>query len=813
MSTTSSRPQQAYCEDAPDSDDNPTLADGHAAPRSNSSVKRSSSSDVGKDKPQPSAASDSGYSSRTAATVSSADSAKSSHAHPEARTSPPKQVAVPEAPSAPTVEPAPAPRTRRRTTVVDHEPRRNKTTESPSRSRPIAPTTSVRQDRAPSQPRRSRQDSKTAKSDGPCGHPQCVDCRPARRSSMRVDTGLLHDLPFRQYPPSPSRSYYQPDIPPVGFPGPPSEPLRRTHSASRPTPKSYYSGSAISDAQKWGQSQMAFGPPPSIYNQPMQHPGFASTAQTSHHPHRYYQPGVLPPHSPMMQVPPPLDQRPGMLRGSTLGDFDTRRSSFGYGGGGPPVIMQDRRPADGAQRLPNPRYGPATTTNVSKYVVDNSEDEPHEDDERQAQMLYDRTLMPPPVMPMPPIARRPSLRQSRTSNNAVYTNRQMAADQSESDFEEVDYYDDPRYMRQERLTRESRGPSRRRPSVTSSDRTRSYHTNSIRGAGAEVVVASPRQPRRYRDELREKRRGGGGNEIVAIKSDRDRRRSADVGALQRDAQVHDRRMDSVDQKIRNAQAHLFATGGVSDKNPIDSMRMPQEVPSARKPRGQSVSTRSRAPSNGDRGSHISERSTATRDTNGDFKISLNASTGLNVELNGDMDGKTLSLRPGGDGKMEMVFMDKAQREKRYYEDGSRVTTTTGRKSSRSGREEISRTSSRSERERERERERQRELEKEQREREREHRERELLLEQQRIGIERERERQHEEQEEQERERERVRQRERQRMEKSKRPGVGLSVELTARDDVDDADDVHERRTTTEDTKIYDDNDGLDMIDD
>ncbi|GME43384.1 hypothetical protein GTA08_BOTSDO12229 [Neofusicoccum parvum] len=96
-------PRPAYYESAGESDD-----DGHAGrskPRSQSNVavKRSSqSSDLGRNNAAarpPDLASDSGYSSRTAATKSSADSAKSSS---DRRGSPVKTEAPPAVPDAPT---------------------------------------------------------------------------------------------------------------------------------------------------------------------------------------------------------------------------------------------------------------------------------------------------------------------------------------------------------------------------------------------------------------------------------------------------------------------------------------------------------------------------------------------------------------------------------------------------------------------------------------------------------------------------------------------------------------------------------------
>jgi len=75
-------------------------------------------------------------------------------------------------------------------------------------------------------------------------------------------------------------------------------------------------------------------------------------------------------------------------------------------------------------------------------------------------------------------------------------------------------------------------------------------------------------------------------------------------------------------------------------------------------------------------------------TEGGFKMRIDTSHGMNIEFDGNMEGRVVGFRPTGDGQMELVVGERDGRERRYIEDGraqSQLGSRVGERNSDPGR--------------------------------------------------------------------------------------------------------------------------------
>jgi hypothetical protein len=425
---------QPYIEDCPD-DDSPPSFQGRQSPNAaNVSTKRSHPSDLDKEKPPEvervtniDVRSDSGYSSYTAATVSSTNSAPSV----TSQRSPPVVPAT-TAPVAPAENTAPK---ARRPTVS--EPRQNSANSSPrpqplsrsasQSSRPSAtqrrPT--ITHDRPERKEYRDRRDSRV---EPECTEPNCTSCGPnalpsqrrrpdiqpsqsardVSRLSVVSDQRSMRSDPATYYPSTASPTYTRQSAYPQGsvIIQPSAAPRRRPSISARQQRPMSYSGEP-------GPQYWAPGMPGSYISPPQEHgPPPANSAQWRNN----VPPYQMAPMAPMGQMGPPMP--PYMPQTPGYGQFGPpsyeamprpgmpSRNFSNYARNGPPtVITQAPREQQYSARYPQPQSatqprfpqtlrigaaGPYDTGSDTESSFE--EDEEYDEPAPRAQ----RTIMPPP---------------------------------------------------------------------------------------------------------------------------------------------------------------------------------------------------------------------------------------------------------------------------------------------------------------------------------------------------------------------------------------------------------------------------------
>lgn len=219
----------------------------------------------------------------------------------------------------------------------------------------------------------------------------------------------------------------------------------------------------------------------------------------------------------------------------------------------------------------------------------------------------------------------------------------------------------------------SRTSSKRRPSLASSNRTKATSYSNSSGSARVTVESSGPNSRRIsymgheqRGEMEDKRASFYEGFYEGAMA-----RGKELGPPLRQDNEDRRRKETVDKKSRDVEEYQRSKRGNRDLEMLtaESLRAQQ--------RGATSSSRS---SGGSRVSG-SGRTTATRTENGDLKLRLDASTGVNLELLGDMEGKTLSIRAQEDGMHELVI-GSARGDKSY--DGGSTRSSVTRKTSRRG---------------------------------------------------------------------------------------------------------------------------------
>ncbi|KAF2251822.1 hypothetical protein BU26DRAFT_245187 [Trematosphaeria pertusa] len=661
------RSLHATCEDyhSDDSEDH-VLESFRRSPAANVAAKRSHPSDLGTDKP-PGAEkvanidlqSDSGYSSHTAATMSSADSA------PSAKSS----QSPPAAPASAASMPPPSPATSKRRPTIVAEDRKASSQNSPRK--PLARSGSVTSKRTAGSRRQTVSEE--------CRNPNCTKCGPnalpsrgRRPQPSPLDSGL--DV---SYPPFDQRS--QRSDPASSQTSPPSPTYTR-----QPAP--YMQGSALmqpgqarrrssSNARRplsyqgdpgpnyWVPGMPApypsppheHGPPPAMSaHWSMQQP---QHAQMSPYLMGATPPNYYPPGHPMAQTSPPYDlQRPPL---SARGSYQTGRPTSGFG---PTLVTYEQS----NQPMPSARYPNAPQSARQErfqFESGSSDDESSEEDDYEPDPRNDRALMPPPKLKSTKNTkeRRPSLRHANTTQ--VYNERRMSQSQT---LPERPRERDPRASRVSTAV-PSRAPSVSRPNLVQHPKAQSSYETT---RSAYVTVEDPRARRRrsvqtygkqYEAEQKRQNRDSkiyqdGLDEILV--SDRRRRRTdADtVTKVQYYPEEKDRRV------AMDAEAYQRHTRG-SNAPVIDQVHRDAK----NKPRVPSGPSEGSSRSS-DKKSRVSQsnRTTVTNGGgNGEIRLRVDASAPLSLSFNGDMEGRTLQINPADNGMADIVIGSSRGSENMY----------------------------------------------------------------------------------------------------------------------------------------------------
>lgn len=676
----------ATCEDY-NSDDgevvNGTSFQANVAGQANVAAKRSHSSILGNGKPVevvvPDAASDSGYSSHTTATMSSADSAQSQ------KSSSASMMA--------NLPPAPSPK-RRPAALVDH--RRISSQSSPRK--PLAKSASV------SRRSREREESECTVPNCQCGKSQ--NRRPPTLSPL--DSGLeLNFPPFDQHsdrstyttPPSPMSARQPPPyIQGSAVIQPAVSARRRSSSSSRARPVSYHAG-VTPDTNYWApgmQFPVEHGPPPSMsahFNHPMPSQlmqPFSPMGATPPTGPGFYPPG----HS--LQTPLPYDTQHPHLQQRTSSQYNTRRPTSTYVGR--PVISYDQQVQQNslvsARAAPSARYNDEPT----QSTFDSSSSSDFDDDDYDDDT--DRALMPPPKSKPAP-ERRPSLRHANTTNARMTQSQTLPERNRERDHE-------PRFARSAApTTNNSRASSIRRPSISINGAAKAdSYSNSNGNPKVTVENATSRRRQSYM---------GHEQRIEPEAKHRDYKDTAPPPSRRRQTDLDPRRRDAdLEAKKREAEAYQQRSRGDTGPQLTESALKAAKRSSRIISGGSDVGSMHSKASSHDRSSRISQASQSNHTTisnpgNGEIKMRIDTSTAVNLEFVGDMEGRTIRLNPDPDGDTgfaELVIGAAREKETAYSNErvsiadkssfaGRRLTSrreaeeasVRSRRSSRSGREE------------------------------------------------------------------------------------------------------------------------------
>ncbi len=652
----------ATCEDY-NSDASETVPDTRK--QANVAAKRTTPSpalDKGRRPHGPDGASDSGYSSHTAPTVGSAESApslKASHASSSLRVDIPTPAGAP--------QPSP---TKRRPQLSDA--RRLKTDPSPNRASGHARTSS--------QSRKSRQ-MQSERYSGECSDPRC-DCSRGRPGPPTpLDTPLnVNYMPFVTQP---SPQFYNPPSPQhqrsqtiYAQAGPILEPARSTRrstSTSRARPMSYHAG--ITPDAYW--QPMPYGPtidqrgpppapplaPPSAYNTgPMPFPPLMTPPQSG--------PSYLPPPSHLPDASPPSpyrNPRPPMSHRSTE-TYSTRRPTSVYG---PPVVSQDQSRyntnAMVSARQPSARR--PTNSSMPRYEPEPESDSYSSSDEEDGHD-YDRTIMPPPRAP-PVHTRRPSMRQPNPPNHYVSRSPQRyQSTSSRTGFDrEPDERSSARYSSQISTSAASSRPSSsRRPSLATASG-RSKTTSYPSGAKVTVVESSASSRRRmsymgherraeleaqhrdveaYQAEVAARARPTSQRREIEAARERENRRRSTIIEGQAYGDSTRSSLPLTEQTLRAAKRASRISAAASSEAGSGRSRASSsrdDGGSSRVSGSQRYNTEVRAPSGTNTSNGTATPAGAGKNGEG-FKMRID---GINLEFVGDMAGRTIQLRQQEEG--------------------------------------------------------------------------------------------------------------------------------------------------------------------
>ncbi|KAF2656405.1 hypothetical protein K491DRAFT_678021 [Lophiostoma macrostomum CBS 122681] len=609
--------------------------------------------------------SDSGYSSHTAATMSSADSA------PSAKSQSPPAAAVHAEPN-----PPPSPALKKRPALG--EERKRSSQQSPRK--PLLSRSGSVSSRNTNPPR-DRRSTVTAD----CTDPNCTQCvpNPRVRKSQPPSIASTLDIPYipsdqrsQRSDPAPTRSsYISPQSPTYSRqPAPymqgsaviqPAQSTRRRSSSTARTarPVSYHAGDA---SQGYWQ-----GMPGGSYPTPPQHgppPALSAhynmqQAQASPYPYGGTPPSTY--YGAPLPTPPHDSQRPGMPSRNSS-NYSARRPTSTYGA---TLITQGQS----TENMPSARYPSqpqsARTERFPQAQLgwrgeDDDEDEDEDSseytsssEEEEEETARARRLMPPPKM-KGSTERRPSLRRPKTDH---LSDRRM----SQSLTFDAPRPRDPRAS-QVSTAATSRSTSKARPTLVQGTKAQSAFETSSR-KDARITVEDSRSRRRSEQiydkqyDLEARRRSKIYQEATAIPSQRRRGESNGQSKLR----------DNVD----GVEAYMNRTRG-SDAPFNDQVHKAAKQRASRGPPGPSDagSTRSKGSDHKSRVSH-SARTTVTNGTSagGEIRLKVDASAPLSLQFNGDMEGRVLNINPAEDGMAEIVIASARGNETTYAGDRSSVS--------------------------------------------------------------------------------------------------------------------------------------------
>ncbi|KAJ4355623.1 uncharacterized protein N0V89_003643 [Didymosphaeria variabile] len=681
-----------------DDSEDPVLESFRRSPAANVAAKRSHPSDLGTDKPQADKEkmvhidlqSDSGYSSHTAGTMSSADSV------PSAKTS---QTST--APSSAASMPPPSPAaSRRRPTVVED---RRKPAESPRR--PLQRNNSTASKQRPAATRRPTI-SQTKTQTDECRDPNCTDCgsnapprRRGRRESVAVDSGL--DLP---HPPFDVRSQRS-DPAPSTYASPPSPTYKRQPapymqgstmvqpaqtrprvSSTARRPMSYHGdpGSnyyAPGMPAPYPSPPQDFGPPPSMsaqYSMPQhhqQHPQMAPFMMGTP-PSHFYQGGhpmAQAQAQHMSQASPPYEHQRPSLSARNPSSFHARRPVSGYG---PAMVTHENNKAE--PPMPSARYGNAPQSARQerfpmKALMQTAHHDSESSDEYESSSEEDVPIAPPPKQLMPPPKikskskkeQRPVLRHAKTTQVTQVYNDRRERRQSVSQPQMLP--ERPR-EKDNRASRVSTAPPSRSISTSRPGPPKRVTQSAYDTPRARVLVENPRTSRRqsyqayerayepqyepqyedeYDSELEERRRRRRSKvyrneeEDAILVTERPPRRRTDA-SIKRSEYLVGRETAQV---MNDVEAYQQRTRGTYEP-------LSEQVHKVAKQRA------SRVPSDPDRKTRISQsaRTAVTNgNNNGEIRLRVDTSAPLSLSFNGDMEGRTLQINPAEDGMADIVI--------------------------------------------------------------------------------------------------------------------------------------------------------------
>ncbi|KAK7192119.1 uncharacterized protein CC84DRAFT_1178595 [Paraphaeosphaeria sporulosa] len=714
-----------------DDSEDPVLESFRRSPAANVAAKRSHPSDLGSDKAQPDKEkvlhsdlqSDSGYSSHTAGTMSSADSVPSA-----------KMSQTSTAPSSAASMPPPSPAaTRRRPTVVED---RRKTTESPRK--PLQRNNSTASRQRPAVTRRP-----TLAQAEECRDPNCKTCGPnappprrGRRESLAMDSGLdvsysPSDVRSQRSDPAPS-TYASPPSPTYNRqPAPymqgstmvqPAQTRPRASSTAR-RPMSYHGDPGQNYfvpgmPAPYPSPPHEYGPPPAMpthYSmpQPQHHPQMAPFMMNATPPSHYYQGGhPMAQAQHMPQTSPPYEHQRPQLSARTASNFPARRPVSGFGGA---LVTYDNNKAE--QSMPSARYGNAPQSARQerfpmKALMPTAHHDSESSEEYDSEYEEEAPVAPPPKQLMPPPKmksrskqeQRPVLRHAKTTQVTQVYNDRRERRQSVSQSQTLP--ERPR-ERDNRTSRVSTAPPSRSISVSRPAPPKRVTQSAYDTPRARVLVENPRSSRRQSYQAYERAYEPQYEDDYDSEQEerRLRRRSKVYRADEDDAIVVTERpaRRRTDASVKRAE---YVVGKETARVMDDVEAYQQRTRGNYEPLSEQVhkiakQRASRVPSDPDRKTRISQsaRTTVTNgNNNGEIRLRVDASAPLSLSFNGDMEGRTLQINPAEDGMADIVIggqrgEDDVYRSERGSVRGSRKSMIAG--SARREAEEVSVKSGRS----------------------------------------------------------------------------------------------------------------------
>ncbi|KAF2469439.1 uncharacterized protein BDR25DRAFT_49536 [Lindgomyces ingoldianus] len=655
------------CEDyhSDDSDIVESFRRSPATNQANVTAKRSHPSDLGTD--QPAAVekvvnidmqSDSGYSSHTAATMSSADSA------PSAKSQSPPVAILNSAPL-----PPPSPATIKKRPALGEE-RKSSSQNSPRK--PLQRTGSVS-----SRTGRSRKATNEE-----CNDPNCTKCGPNARGRRPAPSPLDSGLDLSYVEPRSQRTEpsYAPQSPTYTTRRLPLYPKdsavvqpaqtapRRSLSMSRPArPVSFHGGDSTSgylfSGMPYPTPPHERGPPPSAsatFTMQMPPPQMGPYGMMSATPPNYFPPMSL-------QTSPPYDSQRPPMQARTPSNYNPRPVSQ-YG---PPLVTYEQSGNMPSARHPTaPQSARYERFPQSTFESESSEEELSEEENFRGR--HSRALMPPPKA-KPVTARRPSVH--RASTNQVYNNLDRMSQSQQ--LPERPRERDSHASRLVATAAPSRATSTtRRPSIKQKSQS-SYETPQT-----QVFVEDARSRRRqsYMGPEKELELKAKHRDSKIFQSDRDdvlvslghRRRKTDLDPRRREEHITETKerqnvsaAEAYQQRMRGSEAPLTEQAHKAAKRNSRILSGPSDNGSSR--------------SRSDKASRISQSNRTTMTSsggNGEVRLRVDPSMGLRLQLNGDNEGRTIQFEPAEDGMADIVISGPRGSENAYR---SEMGSISGRK--------------------------------------------------------------------------------------------------------------------------------------